>query len=122
MSQLSKNTKKHYANKEVFNEKESLLKDIQLIIQVRHYLTHYKPMTMDEKHKHPLDDELTGKFEPSKMMEGSGNNFFPDKALGVGCTEWCLASVKNFADEFFKRMDIQPNYQAVDIEKLGGNK
>jgi len=111
-----------YANKEVFNEKESIFKDIKLIIQIRHYLTHYKPMTMDEKHKHPLDDDLRNRFEPSKMMEDSGNNFFPDKALGAGCTEWCLKSVKNFTDEFFKRMGIKPNYQVVDMDKLAGKK
>lgn len=36
--------------------------------------------------------------------------------LGKECAKWGLTSVENFADEFFRRIDIQPNYQKVDFD------
>jgi len=79
-------------------------------------------MDLSIKNKHKLDDILRPKFLPNKMMEGSGNNFFPDKALGKGCAEWSLQSVKDFADEFFEKMNIEPNYQKVDMNQLAGKR
>lgn len=108
-----------FAGKEPFQKGENPYQDAALVIKLRNYVTHYKPIDLDEKNKHKLDDMVKGKFLPNKMMEGSGNNFFPDKALGKGCAEWCLSSVKNFADAFFDKMNIEPNYQKVDMEKLG---
>jgi len=111
-----------FARKEPFSKGENPYQDAALVVKVRNYLTHFKPMTLDENNKHPLESKLITRFDPNKMMEGSENNFFPDKALGVGCAEWSLKSVKNFADEFFQRMGIKPNYQVVDMDKLAGKK
>ncbi len=111
-----------FAGKEPFQKGENPYQDTALVIKLRNYLTHYKPMDLSEINKHSLDNMLRGKFLPNKMMEGSGNNFFPDHALGKGCAEWSLKSVKNFADEFFQRMGIKPNYQVVDMDKLAGKK
>jgi len=100
-----------FAGIEKFKPGENPLQDVQLVIKLRNELTHYKPMNLDEKNKHSLEKKLLGSnFAPNKLMEGSGNNFFPDHALGAGCTGWCFKSVKNFTDEFFSRMDIKPNY------------
>lgn len=110
----------NFAEKEKFDKSANLYKDVNLAITLRNYLTHYKPKNLSENNKHPLDDELINKFEPNKLMEVSGNNFYPDHALGAGCTKWCLESVKNFSDKFFEKMEIEPNYQKVDIDKLAG--
>jgi len=112
-----------FADKEPFLKGENPYQRTNLVIRIRNELTHYKPMDLSEESTHKLDDILKGKnFLPNKLMEGSGNNFFPDHALGKGCTEWCFESVKIFADEFFSRMNIKPNYQIVDYEKLLGKK
>ena len=111
-----------FAGKEPFQKGENPYQDNALVIKLRNYLTHYKPMNLSEIDKHSLDKMLIGKFLPNKMMEGSGNNFFPDKALSKGCAEWCLRSVRNFADEYFEKMEIEPNDQKVDMNKLAGKK
>ncbi len=49
-------------------------------------------------------------------MSGSGNSYFPDKALGKGCTEWAVKSARNFADSFFKRIGVEPNYQKISFK------
>jgi hypothetical protein len=110
------------AGKEKFEEGKNPYQDASLVIDLRNFLTHYKPRTIGEDTNVKLTDKLRGKFQKCKMFEESGNPDFPDKILGKGCAEWSFKSVKNFADEFYKRMDIKPNYQAVDIEKLGGKK
>ena len=109
-----------FAGKEPFKKGDNPYQDANFAIKIRNELTHYKPKDLSENNKHRLDDTLKGKFNENKMMAGSGNNFYPDKALGAGCTEWSLNSVKNFADEFFKKMEIEPNYQRVDMDKLAG--
>lgn len=112
-----------FANKEPFLKGENPYQDTSLVIRLRNDLIHYKPLDLDEKKTHKLDIDLKNKsFLSNKLMKGSDQNFYPDHALGNGCIEWCLSSVKNFADEFFKRIRIEPNYQVVDIEKLAGNK
>ena len=65
---------------------------------------------------------MESKFSLNKIYEQSGNPDFPDKMLSKGCAEWSLLSVKNFADEFFDRIGVEPNYQKVDIDKLVGKK
>ncbi len=103
-------------------EDENLYEDTRLAIELRNFLTHYKPKSVGGDSTHVLQYELKGKFPLNKKYEKSGNSDFPDKMLGKGCAEWSFVSVQNFADEFFRRMDIQPNYQRVDFEKLGDKK
>jgi hypothetical protein len=50
-------------------------------------------------------------------MSGSDNRYFPDKALGKGCAKWAVKSARNFADSFFKRIGIIPNYQKAKFNK-----
>ncbi|MCK5391082.1 MAG: hypothetical protein KAJ31_01505 [Deltaproteobacteria bacterium] len=110
------------AGKEAMREGEPPFQNTKLVIELRNFLTHYKPKSLGGDTTHPLEVKLKGEFPLNKKYDKSGNKDFPDKMLGIGCAEWSIKSVKNFADEFFKRMDIKPNYQAVDMEKLGGKK
>ena len=89
--------------------------DANLAITLRNTLVHYKPESISSKSNHKLSKQLRGKFEPCVLFKGAGNPFFPDHCLGHGCSEWVVDSVKGFADEFFARIGVKPNYQAVDF-------
>jgi hypothetical protein len=107
------------AGQKEFDEDQSLYQNAELVIDLRNFLTHYKPKSVGGDSKHDIQDKLKGKFPPNKIYEQSGNPDFPDKMLSKGCAEWSFLSVKNFADDFFARMSIEPNYQKVDMHKLG---
>ncbi|MCZ6865375.1 MAG: hypothetical protein O7D98_07145 [Candidatus Dadabacteria bacterium] len=97
-------------------EDENPYEDTRLLIELRNFLTHYKPKSVGGDSSHKIEDILKGKFGLNKKYEKSGNPDFPDKMLGKECAKWGLTSVENFADEFFRRIDIQPNYQKVDFD------
>ena len=97
-------------------EDENPYEDTRLLIELRNFLTHYKPKSVGGDSSHKIEDILKGKFGLNKKYEKSGNPDFPDKMLGKECAKWGLTSVKDFADEFFRRIDIQPNYQKVDFD------
>jgi uncharacterized protein YutD len=69
-----------------FEKNDSLYLDASKVVDLRNELVHYKP----------------------KSLVG-------DKCLDKGCADWCVKSSRNFADEFFKRIGIQPNYQRLKI-------
>jgi hypothetical protein len=98
-----------------FPKGENPYQDAALLIRLRNELVHYKPKTLGRSDTHKLDD-LKHKFPPSKLMEGTGNPYFPDKCLGYGCAEWAVNSSKNFADSFFEKIGVVPNYQRVSHE------
>lgn len=110
------------AGKEKFETDINPFQNTFLVIILRNFLTHYKPKSVGNDNPHPLESKLKGKFPLNKKYEKSGNTDFPDKMLGMGCARWSLDSVNIFADEFFKRMEIEPNYQTVDMDKLAGKK
>jgi len=100
-----------FVGKEPFRKGENPYKDASIVIKLRNFLTHYKPKSLGGDQIHSLEKYLKGKFPENKTMISSGNPYFPDKALGRGCTEWAYKSVRNFADSFFERMVISPAYQ-----------
>ena len=109
------------AKLEPFPEKENPYADVDLAIQLRHQLIHYKPETFGGGESHELTEVLGGKFKLNPLMSSPSNQFFPDKCLGKGCAEWVLKSCLSLADEFFERIQITPNYQLnkeIDISTL----
>ena len=98
------------AGKEAMIEGQTPFQDAYLVVLLRNFLTHYKPKSIGGDVTHKLEDKLRGKFPLNIKYKKYGNEDFPDKMLGMGCARWSLKSVKNFADEFFIRIDVQPNY------------
>jgi hypothetical protein len=47
-------------------------------------------------------------------MKDSGNAWFPDEALGAGCSTWAVKTVRAFADEFVNALGVTLNFQLVD--------
>jgi hypothetical protein len=84
--------------------------DAELVIRLRNELMHYKPETLGGGAQHKLVRRLPNKFPDNPLMLGSANPYFPDKCLGSGCAKWAVQSTKGFADEFFQRIGMCPNY------------
>lgn len=99
-----------------FDKNQPPYQDAALVRDLRNKLVHYQPKSLGGRIKHSLDSLLSGKFQDNKLMEGSGNPWFPDKCLGYGCAEWSVRAVSAFADEFFSRIGVVPNYQRVQFQ------
>lgn len=100
-----------------FDASKQPLQDIALLVKLRNELVHAKPETQatgQSEPTHVLEAKLKGKFAENEMMKRSGNPYFPDKCLGVGCAEWAVNNCVLFADAFFSRLGIGPNYQAME--------
>lgn len=98
-----------FANLNKFSIGRNPYQDAQLLINLRNTLTHFKPKLQPSKDG--LYGGLRGKFELNTLMKDTGNPFFPDKCLGVGCARWGVSVVANFADEYCGRLGIRPGYQ-----------
>ncbi|MGH8657397.1 MAG: hypothetical protein ACREV4_02620 [Gammaproteobacteria bacterium] len=99
-----------FAENEPFKKGESPYQEIDTLIKIRNELIHYKPESLGGDNIHRLEARLRGKFLENSLMAGSGNPYFPDKALGKGCADWSVASVTRFTDTFFSQLNIVPNY------------
>lgn len=103
--------------KDLFNTGASPYQDMDLVIKIRNDLVHYKPKSLCVNSTHTLESKLKGKFQENKLMSGAGNNCYPDKYFGCGCSNWATQSAKKFADDFFAKIEITPNYQQVKWDK-----
>lgn len=101
--------------KNEFQKGSQPYQSVNLLVRLRNGLVHYKPESFNNDDQCQLYQSLRGKFLENPMFQGSGNPFFPDKCLGSGCALWGVESAKSFADEFFKRMDIQAHYQLAGL-------
>jgi hypothetical protein len=106
--------------KQQFELDQRPYQDAALVVKLRNELVHYKPKSLGGDAPHTLSRQLGGKFDDNALMSGSGNPWFPDKCLGHGCAEWSVRSVIAFADEFFGRIGVQPNYQRVQFQPSPG--
>ncbi len=96
------------AHLEPFDKSLTPYQNVDLIRKLRNALIHYKPKTTGIDEEHPITDKLRNKFAPNKLMEQSGNPFFPDKCLGYGCAKWAVDSALQFTNEFFNRLNMKP--------------
>ena len=85
--------------------------DARLLVWLRNALVHFKPMTLGGGVDHELAEELKTRFPSNRLLEGSGNPYFPDKCLGAGCAAWAISSSLAMAGRLFERLGLRPNYQ-----------
>lgn len=88
---------------------------MKLLIALRNWQVHYYPSNVSEDSPHALQAKLERRFQPNALMTGSGNAWFPDKALGAGCAEWAVATARAFADDFVDTFAYEPNYRKVEL-------
>ena len=101
---------------EPLDHDDSVYRDVRLVIRIQNALVHYKPSTLMQIDKSGFDESLHGKFSLNPMMVGTENPFFPDKALGAGCARWGIDSCRRFADQFFDKLGVKPNYRGATFE------
>ena len=94
--------------------------DVDLLMQLRNALVHYKPEWViaasgaDQKRDtiKKWQKRLQGKFAVNPLT-AKGNPFYPDKCLSHGCAKWAVESSLKFTDDFFSRMGLKPPYTDV---------
>jgi len=105
-----------FLRKQQFGSGHQPYQDAALVVKLRNELVHYKPRSLGGDVEHTLVKQLARKFQDNALMTGSGNPWFPNKCLGYGCTEWSIRSTTGYADEFFGRIGVVPNYQRVQFK------
>jgi hypothetical protein len=101
--------------KEQFKKNGQLYENASLVVQLRNALIHYKPKTLGSGNEHDLSKRLKNKFKENPLT-GAGNPYFPDKCLGYECAAWAVRSAKDFADDFFASIGVEPKYRAVKFK------
>jgi hypothetical protein len=103
------------AGKAAFEKGRQPYQDAKMLIDLRNKLTHSRPETQssDEDKLDKFQIGMSAKFESNRLMKNAANPYFPDHCLGAGCANWAVNTVSTFADEFFDRLNITPNYQQL---------
>lgn len=104
------------AGHDPFDTGTKIPENARLLVQLRNYLVHYRPefVSVDMTHRLGKALESSNRFAENELMKGSGNPWFPGRALGAGCADWAWRSTRAFTDEFAARMGLTLNYQLAD--------
>jgi hypothetical protein len=84
--------------------------DANLVIQLRNAIAHFRPQDLSPDEPVNMEKRLRGKFDDNRLMEGSGNPWWPDKCLGWACADWSLRAVVALADHVVDAVGVHPNY------------
>ncbi|MER7436150.1 hypothetical protein ABT341_15685 [Pseudonocardia alni] len=90
---------------------------MRLLVRLRNWTVHYYPSNVSEATPHELGVKLEGRFESNALMATSGNAWFPDKALGAGCSRWSVETALAFVDNFVESFSYEPNYRVIEYPK-----
>jgi len=96
-----------------YDEGRDPYQSMKAAIDLRNWQMHYRPKDVGEASSHDVAKRLLDKFRDCDLMAGSGNAWFPDRAVGAGCAEWAVASARAFADDFVEMLGVEPNYRIV---------
>ncbi|MFI6741615.1 hypothetical protein ACIBI9_52620 [Nonomuraea sp. NPDC050451] len=104
------------AGRESLDPGTKIPENARLLVQLRNYLVHYRPefVSIDMTHRFGKALESSNRFAQNELMKGSGNPWFPDRALGAGCAAWAWRSARALTDEFAARMGLTMHYQSTD--------
>lgn len=83
--------------------------DVDLLIDLRNMLVHFKPEWDNDQKKHrQIEEKLKGRFELNPFWPKDGPIFFPFKCLSHGCASWAVRSSMNFILKFFALIGLDP--------------
>jgi hypothetical protein len=102
-----------FAGREPLDRGSAPYQDAQLVMQLRNAILHYRPESIAADEPHRMEARLKGKFAENRLMQGSGNAWWPSHCLGHGCAEWAARSALAFADQICGDLGIKANYQRV---------
>jgi len=100
-----------FAQEERFDTGANPYQDASDLVFLRNKLVHFRPAWQEWGKPDEVEDRLKSKFDPSAFLLGTGNQWFPGKAIGAGCAEWACTSSRNFADAWTERLDIPRAYE-----------
>jgi hypothetical protein len=87
---------------------------VKLVLRLRNAIIHYRPEDVVADEAQVMEQRFRGKFDDNVLMAGSGNPWWPDKALGYGAAEWAHRSVQALADHVSDAIGIVPIYRKVE--------
>lgn len=96
------------------------VQDAALLIRLRNALVHFKPENIAADEAHDLEKALRGRFPDNRLMEGSGNPWWPSHGLAHGCSEWAVRSARELADCVLDEVRINPNYRRIEAAGWNG--
>jgi hypothetical protein len=102
-----------FADREPLDRGRAPYQDAQLVTQLRNAILHYRPEHVAADEPHKMEERLRGRFADNRLMEGSGNAWWPGHCLGHGCAEWAARSALAFADHICNELGISPNYRRI---------
>lgn len=83
--------------------------DVQIVVELRNALVHFKPEWDTQAHRHQkLSENLKNKFGPSPFLNDV--LIFPRRWATHGCTSWGVRSCLKFAAEFERLSSLPPKY------------
>jgi hypothetical protein len=69
-----------FAGREPLHRGGAPYQDAQLVMQLRNAILHFRPEHVAADEPHKMEERLRGKFVDNRLMEGSGNPWWPDIA------------------------------------------
>jgi hypothetical protein len=99
-----------FAGQPTLEEGRQPYQDVRLALQLRNAIAHFRPQLLSADEPAKMEKWLRGKFADNRLMEGSGNSWWPDKCLGWGCADWSMRAVTALADHVVQAVGVRPNY------------
>jgi hypothetical protein len=106
-----------------FDTDRAPYQDVGEVISFRDSLVHFKPKTYSIPDQDKLLSGLRSRigtkrngiirYPLNSLAPGDKGTMALDRVLGFGTATWARDSAKAFADEFFLKIGITPNYQRV---------
>jgi hypothetical protein len=87
--------------------------DVKYLIKLRNWLIHYRPKTISDEKPETVIDHVRTRFAENPLLGPAGESWFPNHALGSGCGDWAVRSVRAFTDEFSATVGSLATYQTV---------
>lgn len=82
-----------------FKKGDDIYRNIDLLIQLRNALVHFKPEWDNEQKEHvKLSNKLRGRFQGSPFL--NDGRLFPRAWASYGCCVWAIESTIAFIEEF----------------------
>lgn len=101
-----------------FDTSKGPYQDIDLLINLRNMLVHFKPEWDNALKEHKkIEDKLRGKFELNPFLPKENTRFFPFKCLSYGCASWAVKSSIDFILEFLSSTELNPKHQKSELWK-----
>lgn len=82
---------------------------MKLLVELGNLITHFRPRNVQSGEEMAIQKKVGSRFPVTRLLPpDSGNPWFPDKCLGVGCALWAVSTAAKFAKAFYDRLGLAP--------------